>query len=270
MSFDRIDGRRSCWPFAAAALVVLFTVSAAHGAPKLSELTHRCVEIQKRGIFDPATLAADPRLARAVKAAECRANYGSQGLLNQVGFGYGTSVMGQVLIDPLEGGRSGVDGAAARRWHAENCPPGSVAEPWTEDQALWQLAYALVPRAIYAPWRACTDYFQTHYAEALRNLSCVALADPDDDSRVTFEAHYIGDGLFDSSTRLQDDLQVEGATCPAPWRAGSRVGRRYRGRSITCQRQGDATVRFRIASKNLSCEATVPPSVRSPHATPSQ
>ncbi|MCP3963893.1 MAG: hypothetical protein GY719_39155 [bacterium] len=237
-------------------VVCLLGLSCASVRPP-PELFEGCRDTLQRGVFHAASLACLPELASTLEELLCATNFATHRQLNDLGFGYGTSVLGQTLGEPY-----GVDLCSARRWRHLHCA-GSPARSVREIVKLRERAYSLLPASLLGPWQSCRDYFQAdRVAGSDSRTRCHLLGSFDltgEGETVRFVAVHSPVDPMDLGTRLTEHLEVRGADCGAErWRAGSWF---WAGgaRLLECQRRGRSAVSFRLVTGGgQECVARLP------------
>lgn len=225
--------------------------------PRPPELLEGCRNTLRRGVFNAASLACFPELASPLEDLLCATTFDTHLQLNRLGFGYGTSVLGQTLreadysvraVEPL-------DPWAAQRWKQEHCA-GSPARSVQEAAELRDRAFSLLPASLVGPWRSCRNFYHEDHG-----LRCLLLGSFDltgEDETVQFEAAHSPVHYLDYWTRLKEDLEVRGADCGGErWRAGTRIPSGG-SRLLRCQRQGRSAVSFRLVTGRAQCEGWLP------------
>lgn len=238
-------------------VVGLLELSCTLVRPRPPELFEVCQETLRRGVFHAASLACFPELASTLEDLLCTTTFATHRELNDLGFGYGTSVLEQTLEEGY-----GVDPVRAQRWQQEHCA-GSPARSLQEAADLRDRAFSLLPASLVGPWRSCRVFLQADPGHGSGSrLRCLLLGSFDltgEDETVQFEAvHSPGDPM-DLGTTLREDLEVRGADCGAErWRAGTWI-RGGGSRLLRCQRQGRSAVSFRLVTgKVQQCEGRLP------------
>ncbi len=231
--------------------------------PRRSELFKVCQDTLRRGVFNAESLACFPELASPLEDLLCTNTFAHHHQLNDLGFGYGTSVLGQTLreADYSVRAREPLDQWAAQRWKQEHCA-GSPARSVQEAAELRDRAFSLLPTSLVGPWQSCRNFL--HWFDLQRSREgtrCLLLGSFDltgEGETVQFEAEYLSDAPMGFGTSLKEDLEVRGAVCGAErWRAGTRLPNGAP-RLIRCQRQGRSAVSFRLVTGTGQCEGLLP------------
>lgn len=210
----------------------------------------------RRGVFHTASLECFPELASTLEDLLCATTFTRHSRLNSLGFGYGTSVLGQTL-----GEGYGVDSERAQRWKREHCA-GAPARRVQEVADLRDRAFSLLPASLVGPWRSCRKFFHLDPGPGSTvPLRCVLLGSFDltgEDETVQFEAVPSWVFYLDFGTRLKEDLEVRGADCGGErWRAGTWIPTGG-SRLLRCRRQGRSAVSFRLVTGRGQCEGRLP------------
>ena len=240
--------------------VALLGLSCASAKPRHSELWEVCQDTLRQGVFNASTLACYPEVAGPLEDLLCATTFRTHRELNLLGFGYGSSVLGQTLreadfnVRPVEP----VDPGAAQRWKQQHCA-GEPARSEQEAAELRDRALSLLPAALVGPWQSCRD--ELYSADPFARLTCAVRGSFDltgeDETVQLLAAHSPADPM-DYGIKLKEDVEVQGADCNGErWRAGTRF---WFGRSrvLRCQRQGRSAVSFRLVTGNGQCEARLP------------
>jgi hypothetical protein len=244
-------------------VAILLGLSCTTLKPRPPELFEVCQETLRRGVFNAASLACFPELTSPLEDLLCSTTFATHRGLNDLGFGYGTSVLGQTLreADPSVRAVEPLDPWAGQRWRQEHCadPPTGSAEEATE---LRDRALSLLPSSLVGPWRSCS-----HFLNSGSGLRCLLLGASDrtgEDETVRFEAAYSPVGSMDFGTRLKEDLEVLGADCGGErWRAGTRISSGS-ARFLLCRRQGRSAVSFRLVTGKGECVGQLPELTKPP------
>ncbi len=233
----------------------LLGLSCASAQPRPNELFEVCQETLRRGVFHWASLACFPEVASTLEDLMCATTFGTHRQLNALGFGYGTSVLGQAL-----GENYSVDPARAKRWRQENCA-GSPARSVLEAVELRDRAFSLLPASLVGPWQSCRDYFQVRPTTRLRCGLSGSFDLSGENETVQFEASHSPISSMDFGTWIKQDLEVQGVDCDERWRAGTWLGSRRR---LRCRRQGRSAVTFRLVTGSGQCERRLPELIEPP------
>lgn len=239
------------------AIVGLLGLSCASLKPRPLALGEVCRDTLRRGVFHEASLACFPELESALEDLLCATDFATHRQLNDLGFGYGTSVLGQTLREPDYSvrGFEPLDSWAAQRWKRVHCA-GSPGRSVQEAAELRERAYSLLPASLVVPWRSCWNFFSSD-----SQVRCLLLGSFDltgEDETVQFEAGFWAVELMEFRTRLKEDLEVRGADCGGErWRAGTRISDGAP-RLLRCQRQGRSAVSFRLVTGKGQCEGLLP------------
>lgn len=238
-------------------LVGLLGLSCTLARPRPSELFETCQDTLRQGVFHAESLTCFPELARTLEELLCTTTFASHRELNDLGFGYGTSVLGQILreadysvraVEPL-------DPRAVQRWKQEHCA-GLPARSVQETVELQDRAFSLLPTSLVGPWRSCRNFFDLD-----PRVRCFLLGSFDligENETVRFEAVHSPVDPMDFGARLKKDLEVQGAHCGSErWRAGTRIpsGTPL---LLRCQRQGRSAVSFQLVTGKGQCEGFLP------------
>ncbi len=230
----------------------LLGLSCASVGPRSHELFTSCQETLRRGVFNAESLACFPQLMSPLEDLLCATTFTTHRDLNDLGFGYGTPVLGQNL-----GEGYGVDPLLAQRWKHGHCA-GSPTRTVKETVDLRDRAFSLLPASLAGPWRSCREYFDVGPYTRLRCHLSGSYDLTGEGETVRFEAAHSPVGSMDFGTRLKEDLEVRGADCGGEaWRAGSGISSRGP-RRLSCRRQGRSAVSFRLVTGRGHCEVRLP------------
>ena len=230
--------------------------------PRPPELLEGCRNTLRRGVFNAASLACFPELASPLEDLLCTTTFVTHLQLNRLGFGYGTSVLGQTLRDADYSVRAvePLDPWAAQRWKQEHCA-GSPARSVQEAAELRDRAFSLLPASLVGPWRSCRNFYLSPFADENGGLRCLLLGSFDltgEDETVQFEATNGAVEILYLGTRFKKDLEVRGVDCGGErWRAGTWLPSGG-SRLLRCQRQGRSAVSFRLVTGLGQCEGRLP------------
>lgn len=261
MSLVARRGIEVCGCLAVAGLLGLACTSVRPRPPELLEV---CLDTLRHGVFNSASLECFPELASPLEDLLCATTFDSHRELNRLGFGYGTSVLGQTLreADPSVRAIEPLDPRAARRWKQEHCA-ASPARSVQEIADLREQALGLLPASLVEPWRRCGDFYHAYRG----GLRCLLLGAPEmtgEGATVRFEVAYSPARSMALWTRLAADLEVRGADCGGlQWRAGSRIPAGG-SRLLSCRRQGRSAVSFRLVTGKAHCEVGLPELTKPP------
>ncbi len=239
-----------CWRGLGLLVVGLFGFSCVSATPRPPEVFEECQETLRRGVFHTASLACLPELAGPLEDLLCSTTFATHRDLNNLGFGYGTSILGQKL-----GEEYGVDPRLAQHWRHQHCA-GDPARSVQEIADLRDQAFSMLPAALVGPWQSCRDFLQD-----TSDFRCLVLGSFDvtgEDGTVALVATYSPWTILDFGARLKKDLQVQGATCgDERWRKGARIPS-FGWKVLRCQRQGRSAVSFRLVTGKGECEGHLP------------
>lgn len=237
------------------AAVGLLGLSCTTLMPRPPELAQVCLDMKRQGVFNQESLACFPEVERPLEEFLCARTFATHLQLNQLGFGYGTRVLGQTLREPYVRAVESLDRRAVGRWRQDHCA-GLPTRSEQEATELWERALSQLPDSLVGPWRSCMSFFDPE-----SNVRCLLLGSFDrtgQDEVVQFEAIYSPVGSFDFGTRLKEDLIVRGADCGGEqWRAGTRISS-SRSRLLRCRRRGRSAVSFRLVTGKGECEGRLP------------
>jgi hypothetical protein len=244
------------------ALALVAAVAAAcvttRAAP-IPDVTPRCTEILNRGVFYEETLSCFPAVNLAVERRLCNIAFRTHPNANLAGFGYGSSVFGERLVNPQQHVdyflRSDIS-----IWKSDHCVETADHEAlsWAATRALWDDIYAQLPISLVGPWRACTEARQEGLSETLHCTLIGSYDTAGENEQIIFSAWEQPKSWFDFGATLQDGLGVEGAECQGgEWKSGSRISS-TRARTLHCRRRGRSAVQIRLVTTEGSCERVLP------------
>lgn len=218
-----------------------------------------CREVLARGVFNEESLACFPRLAAEVANRLCEAGFETHAQANLAGFGYGSLVFSDRLIDPRSEVR-GFDRSAVAAWKSEHCASRGAGRAVDRPQQLawWGDLYRKLPMSLAGPWLACS---RAMHGAGTRGVRCILEGAYDvtgENGDVVFSAWNIPDAWLDAGARLRSDLVVEGADCGnEAWQEGSRIPSTS-ARILTCRRRARSAVRVQLDTGEGTCVRTLP------------